>query len=142
MTGIASSWHAWVPNVAIKVRSWSAFQRPGVEPACVWGRLAPARTSATTPSSKGRTRRVDMCVTSPRSARDCKLSPRFHREGQLRLDDVAVDREDAEADGVAAGHERGEREGQAPRILGRDRDVAQIDLDARLAGHGRFRVRR
>ena len=32
--GMAPGWHAWVPNVAMSARSWSAFQNPDSGPAC------------------------------------------------------------------------------------------------------------
>src|SRR6267378_5902775 len=94
--------------------------------------LAPARRNATTPSRRRRARRCDMPATTPRSALDCKSSPVLHRERQYRLDHVAVDREDAKAHGVAAGHQGWQREREPARVLGGHLDVATVDLGARL----------
>src|SRR5438067_5299767 len=104
--------------------------------------LAPASRNATTPSRSRKTRRLDMAATTPRSALDCKSSPILHREGETRLDHVAVDREDAKAHGVAARREGRQRERESARILGRHRNVATIDLGTGFVRHRGPRVRR
>src|SRR5207245_1868343 len=60
MTGVASGWDAAVPSAAMRLRSCSSFQIPNSPEACRWGRLAPASTNATRPSSSARARRFAM----------------------------------------------------------------------------------
>src|SRR5882724_3690314 len=102
--------------------------------------LAPPRRNATTPSRRRRARRFDIVATTSRSALECKSAPVLHRERQARLDDVAVDREDAKADGVAAGQEGLQREREPAGVLGQYRDVAKVDLSAGFIRDRRLRV--